>query len=185
MGENLAAVDLGRDQRAVAIATGAFHSCALLTTGKVKCWGESRHSSVWAIHICFSMQSIEAFQLYGFCHCWVVLHALAVFSSSVPLPEYIPPASFHLYRLILWFFLFPIFLQVLFSDYRSVFIYWCCLAGELWTLHEQYAFAVMNHMIIPLCRETKCSLFISSYDGYGDDVHFPEHRVDVIEQCLS
>ncbi|CAM9738584.1 unnamed protein product, partial [Sphacelaria rigidula] len=40
MGANLSYVPLGRDQTALAIAAGAFHSCALLNTGSVKCWGK-------------------------------------------------------------------------------------------------------------------------------------------------
>lgn len=40
MGDNLEVVDLGREQKAIAIATGHYHSCALLATGNIKCWGE-------------------------------------------------------------------------------------------------------------------------------------------------
>lgn len=40
MGDKLQMVDLGREQTAVAIAAGAYHSCALLNTGQLKCWGE-------------------------------------------------------------------------------------------------------------------------------------------------
>ena len=40
MGDSLPVVDLGRDQRASAIASGFFHTCALLYTGDIKCWGE-------------------------------------------------------------------------------------------------------------------------------------------------
>ncbi|CAM9675435.1 unnamed protein product, partial [Scytosiphon promiscuus] len=39
MGDFLPVVDLGRDQRAIAVSTGFYHTCALLYTGDVKCWG--------------------------------------------------------------------------------------------------------------------------------------------------
>ena len=39
MGNDLPVVNLGVDQKAIAIAAGSFHSCALLDTGKLKCWG--------------------------------------------------------------------------------------------------------------------------------------------------
>ncbi|MBI4083652.1 MAG: Ig-like domain-containing protein, partial [Candidatus Lambdaproteobacteria bacterium] len=39
MGDNLSVVDLGTGRTAVAIAAGEGHSCALLDTGQVKCWG--------------------------------------------------------------------------------------------------------------------------------------------------
>ena len=39
MGSHLPAVDLGPGKGALAIATGAAHSCALLSDGLVKCWG--------------------------------------------------------------------------------------------------------------------------------------------------
>lgn len=40
MGDFLPFVDLGRDQKAVSVAAGFFHTCALLYTGDIKCWGE-------------------------------------------------------------------------------------------------------------------------------------------------
>ena len=40
MGDDLPVVDLGEDQRAIAVAAGWYHTCALLYTGDVKCWGE-------------------------------------------------------------------------------------------------------------------------------------------------
>ncbi|CAN0365159.1 unnamed protein product, partial [Ectocarpus fasciculatus] len=40
MGDFLPVVDLGRDQKAVSVAAGFFHTCALLYTGEIKCWGE-------------------------------------------------------------------------------------------------------------------------------------------------
>ncbi|CAM9579206.1 unnamed protein product [Ectocarpus sp. 6 AP-2014] len=39
MGDLLPAVDLGTKQRAIAVAAGFFHTCALLYTGDIKCWG--------------------------------------------------------------------------------------------------------------------------------------------------
>ena len=41
MGANLAAVDLGGGQAAIAIAAGWSHTCALLESGYVKCWGDN------------------------------------------------------------------------------------------------------------------------------------------------
>lgn len=40
MGNSLDVVDLGTEQRAIAVGAGFFHTCALLYTGDMKCWGE-------------------------------------------------------------------------------------------------------------------------------------------------
>ncbi|CAM9187175.1 unnamed protein product [Pylaiella littoralis] len=39
MGDNLPAVDLGTGQTAVAVAGGQYHTCAILGSGGLKCWG--------------------------------------------------------------------------------------------------------------------------------------------------
>ena len=39
MGASLPFVDLGSNQTAVQVSAGAAHSCAILTNGRVKCWG--------------------------------------------------------------------------------------------------------------------------------------------------
>lgn len=41
MGNNLPAVDLGTDMVPVALSAGGIHTCALSTTGRVKCWGRN------------------------------------------------------------------------------------------------------------------------------------------------
>ncbi len=41
MGDNLAALNLGAGFRAVSLALGYGHSCALSDAGKVKCWGQN------------------------------------------------------------------------------------------------------------------------------------------------
>ncbi|CAM9868667.1 unnamed protein product, partial [Choristocarpus tenellus] len=41
MGDNLPAVDLGTNMTASMVAAGTAHTCALLETGEVKCWGKS------------------------------------------------------------------------------------------------------------------------------------------------
>jgi alpha-tubulin suppressor-like RCC1 family protein len=42
MGRNLPEVDLGVSCAVRAVATGAYHACALLEDGRVKCWGNNR-----------------------------------------------------------------------------------------------------------------------------------------------
>jgi alpha-tubulin suppressor-like RCC1 family protein len=41
MGDTLPAVALGTGRFATAVAAGSFHTCALLDTGTVKCWGNN------------------------------------------------------------------------------------------------------------------------------------------------
>lgn len=43
MGDFLPKVNLGLGQRAYAVAAGSFHTCALLYSGGIKCWGEVFH----------------------------------------------------------------------------------------------------------------------------------------------
>ena len=45
MGNVLPAVQLGTGRRARAISAGAFHTCALLDNGTVKCWGRDDYVS--------------------------------------------------------------------------------------------------------------------------------------------
>lgn len=42
VGNNLPTVNLGTNRHAIAIAAGARHTCALLDTGTVNCWGDNR-----------------------------------------------------------------------------------------------------------------------------------------------
>jgi cysteine-rich repeat protein len=46
MGAALPFVDLGPSASAVALAAGSGHTCALLTTGKVKCWGDNNQGQL-------------------------------------------------------------------------------------------------------------------------------------------
>ncbi len=46
MGDNLPAVALGTGRKAVAIATGDAHACALLDDGTVKCWGQGSYGQL-------------------------------------------------------------------------------------------------------------------------------------------
>ncbi|WP_050430644.1 RCC1 domain-containing protein [Chondromyces crocatus] len=46
MGDRLPVVDLGRGKKAIAIAAGIAHTCALLSEGTVKCWGDNRHGQL-------------------------------------------------------------------------------------------------------------------------------------------
>ena len=46
MGDNLVSVDLGVGQVATAIAAGVSHTCALLDSGNVKCWGDNDPGSL-------------------------------------------------------------------------------------------------------------------------------------------
>jgi alpha-tubulin suppressor-like RCC1 family protein len=42
MGDALPFVDVGNSKSATAIAAGGYHTCAILTGGALKCWGENR-----------------------------------------------------------------------------------------------------------------------------------------------
>jgi alpha-tubulin suppressor-like RCC1 family protein len=42
LGDQLGAIDLGTGRTAVALTAGLYHTCALLDTGAVKCWGDNR-----------------------------------------------------------------------------------------------------------------------------------------------
>ena len=46
MGTNLAAIDLGPGRKAIAVAAGGEHSCALLDDGALKCWGLNEHGQL-------------------------------------------------------------------------------------------------------------------------------------------
>ena len=46
MGDNLAAVDLGTGRTAVAIASGYWHTCAILDNGDMKCWGDNDYGQL-------------------------------------------------------------------------------------------------------------------------------------------
>ncbi|MEZ4819027.1 MAG: hypothetical protein R3A45_03690 [Bdellovibrionota bacterium] len=46
MGDNLPFIDLGTGLTATQITTGRYHTCALLNTGAVKCWGFNNHGQL-------------------------------------------------------------------------------------------------------------------------------------------
>ena len=46
LGDALLPVDLGTNQLAISIATGARHTCALLSAGGIKCWGDDTHGQL-------------------------------------------------------------------------------------------------------------------------------------------
>lgn len=48
MGDNLPTVDLGTGKTAIALATGRYHTCALLAGGTVKCWGGNANGQIGA-----------------------------------------------------------------------------------------------------------------------------------------
>jgi alpha-tubulin suppressor-like RCC1 family protein len=48
MGDALPAVDLGLGKKAIAIAAGTIHTCALLDDGGVKCWGDNHTGQLGA-----------------------------------------------------------------------------------------------------------------------------------------
>jgi alpha-tubulin suppressor-like RCC1 family protein len=46
MGDNLPSIDLGTGRTATAIASGYYHSCALLDNASVKCWGKNNYGQL-------------------------------------------------------------------------------------------------------------------------------------------
>jgi alpha-tubulin suppressor-like RCC1 family protein len=46
MGDNLPPVNLGTGRTALAIATGSWHTCAVLDTHQLKCWGTNTHGEI-------------------------------------------------------------------------------------------------------------------------------------------
>ena len=50
MGDNLEFTDLGANLTAKVIAAKEFHTCAILSNGKVKCWGDNNHGQLGQEH---------------------------------------------------------------------------------------------------------------------------------------
>jgi len=46
MGEKLPTVDLGKGEKAVSMSLGLVHTCALLSSGAVKCWGKGDYGQL-------------------------------------------------------------------------------------------------------------------------------------------
>ena len=46
MGDNLPLVDVGTDERVVAVDAGSLHTCALLEVGRLKCWGAGEFNTL-------------------------------------------------------------------------------------------------------------------------------------------
>ena len=46
MGDNLPAVSLGTGRTVKSISSGAYHTCALLDDGSVKCWGRNNEGQL-------------------------------------------------------------------------------------------------------------------------------------------
>ena len=49
MGDNLPAIDLGQGLVIAAVAAGYYHTCAVLGTGQVKCWGDNLDSKLGTV----------------------------------------------------------------------------------------------------------------------------------------
>lgn len=46
LGNNLPVVNLGTGQIPISVATGGYHSCALMSSGAVKCWGQNGYGQL-------------------------------------------------------------------------------------------------------------------------------------------